>query len=539
MIGFHGAEATIGSVDKLYHEMTSYKTRHSSYGEPVGCMTGTRVDILTDLDIWALDDDGKNVYWMVGMAGTGKSSISHTLCEMLDRKNRLGASFFCSRASDKTNNARLIVPVIAHALARASPKIKFEIIKAIEDDPTLAEPTCHNLNEQFKKLIYDPIRMTAGIGARAYKIIVIDAVDECVNLQVVSSLIKIILHSASDIPLKFFIASRDEDRIRNAFYHHPGLSTAFTLHEVEKQLVEDDIRKYIEKSLSDIKSQELDPVLDVWPSPLELSNLVNHSGRLFIYAATAIRYIHDGGKLYKSRLSVMANQDTKTQSRLQTSTIDGLYGHILEQACAPREIWEVAIIKQLISIIVFLRNPLPIEAIASLSEVDAHLYLTSISSVIHVPTQERSPVAPFHASFPDFVTDSTRCSLKNCPSFPALVPSEGHERLALKCLAHMNHALKYNICCIPKERIWSRRETTNSREDTGKISEALKYSCLYWASHLAEVQTFDTDLIPTLSSFLHEHLLHWIECLSILGELQTGLKFLGSASDALSVSVFT
>ena len=155
------------------------------------------------------------------MAGTGKSTISRTLCEMLDRKNRLGASFFGSRASDKTNDARLIIPVIAHALARASPAIKFEIVKAIENDPALAEPSYRNLNEQFKKLIYDPIRAIAGKGASTYKIIVIDGVDECVNLRVVSSLIKLILQSASDIPLKFFIASRDEDRIRNAFYHHP------------------------------------------------------------------------------------------------------------------------------------------------------------------------------------------------------------------------------------------------------------------------------------------------------------------------------
>ena len=535
-IGLRSAKITIGSIDKLYHEMTSYKTRHSSYGEPVGCMTGTRVNILADLDIWASEDNGRNVYWMVGMAGTGKSSILHTLCEILDRKNRLGASFFCSRASDKTNDARLIVPVIAHALARASPCIKFEIVKAIEDDPTLAELTYRNLNEQFKKLIYDPICATAGKGPRRYKIIVIDAVDECVNLQVVASLIRLILQFASNIPLKFLIASRDEDLIRNAFYHHPELSTSFMLHEVEKHLVEDDIRKYIERSLSNIKSEGLDPVPDAWPSPVELSNLVDHSGRLFIYAATAIRYIHDGGKLYKSRLSIMANRDPKTRSKLQTSTIDGLYGHILEQACALREDWEVDSIKQLTSIIIFLRNPLPIQAIASLSEIDAHPYLTSISSVIHVPTQEYLPVAPFHASFPDFVTDSTRCSPRNCPSFPALVPSEGHEMLALKCLEHMNRALKYNICDIPKERIWSRKEMTNSQENTNKISDALKYSCLYWASHLAEVQGSSTDIIPTLHQFLCKHLLHWMECLSILGKLQTGLKSLGGVSDALSVS---
>ena len=499
-------------------------------------MTGTRVDILADLDIWASDEDGKHVYWMAGMAGTGKSSISHTLCEMLDRQNRLGASFFCSRASDKTNDARLIVPAIAHSLARASPSIKFEIVKAIEDDPALAELTYINLNEQFKKLIYNPICATAGEGAKTYKIIVIDAVDECINLQVVSSLIKLILQFASNIPLKFFIASRDEDLIHSAFYHHPELSTAFMLHEVEKQLVEDDIRKYIERSLSNIKSQGLDPILDAWPSPSELNNLIDHSGHLFIYAATAIRYIHDGRQLFKSRLSLMANRDTGIRSILQTSTIDGLYGHVLEQACASREDCEMAIIKQLISIIVFLRNPLPIQVIVSLSELDAHLYLPLISSVIHVPTQEQSPVTPFHASFPDFVTDPARCSPKNCPSFPALIPSEGHEMLALRCLRHMNCSLKYNICDIPKERIWSRRETTNYPENAGQISDALKYSCLYWASHLADVQAAGDDLIPTLHHFLHEHLLHWIECLSILGELQTALKSLAGANEALSVS---
>src|SRR5882757_931511 len=128
----------IGSIDKLNHEMTSYKTRHSSYGNPTGCMAGTRVKILADLEDWASDDDLQKVYWLVGMAGTGKSTISQTLCEILDGKNMLGASFFCSRASEKTNNARLIVPAIAHALSKASPSIQSEVVKAIEDDPTLA-----------------------------------------------------------------------------------------------------------------------------------------------------------------------------------------------------------------------------------------------------------------------------------------------------------------------------------------------------------------------------------------------------------------
>jgi hypothetical protein len=111
-------------IGSIKHEMTSYKTRHSSYGNPTGCMGGTRVKILAGLEAWASDDLSNKVYWLVGMAGTGKSTILHTLCEILDGKNMLGASFFCSRGSENTRNARLIVPTIAHSLASTSPCIK-------------------------------------------------------------------------------------------------------------------------------------------------------------------------------------------------------------------------------------------------------------------------------------------------------------------------------------------------------------------------------------------------------------------------------
>jgi hypothetical protein len=145
-------------------------------------------------------------------------------------------------------------------------------------------------------------------------------------------------------------------------------------------------------------------------------------------------------------------------------------------------------------------------------------------------------VAPFHASFPDFITNPDRCSPKRCPLFRSLVASDSHELIALKCLKLMNRSLKYNICEIPKELIVSRRERANSPENVAKISEALKYSCIHWADHIAEVKDFDIVLIDSLRVFLHEHLLHWIECLSILSELQTGVKSLGGVVTVLLVS---
>ena len=394
----------IGSIDKLHHDSTSYKTRNSSYGNPTGCMAGTRVKILSDLEAWALDDLSSKVYWLVGMAGTGKSTILHTLCEIMDRKNMLGASFFCSRGSENARNSRLIVPTIAHSLASTSPRIKSEVVKAIDNDPKLAEPTYINLVDQFNKLIYDPIQVSVGNTVKTYKVIVIDAVDECTDLRLVSSLIQLILESSSTNPLKFFISSRDEPLIRRAFTSLPRLRTAFYLHEIDKEVVKGDIRLFLETSLAEIKAEH-GHTLDAWPPQSEISALLDRSGSLFIYAATAIRCISQGGPLYKSRLSAMANGDIESASKLQTSTIDSPYEHILDQACESKEESEVIPMRQLVSIIVFLRNSLSIQSISSLSEIDAHpVFVTAHTSVIHIPAHEAAAaVAPFNASFPDFV----------------------------------------------------------------------------------------------------------------------------------------
>ena len=69
-----------------------------------GCTPGTRVDILQSIQRWALDfsPDSPHVYWLNGMAGTGKSTIAYTIAKSFDQENDprlpqlLGATFFCS-----------------------------------------------------------------------------------------------------------------------------------------------------------------------------------------------------------------------------------------------------------------------------------------------------------------------------------------------------------------------------------------------------------------------------------------------------------
>jgi hypothetical protein len=280
--------------------------------------------------------------------------------------------------------------------------------------------------------------------------------------------------------------------------------------------------------------------LDSWPPAQELRIFLSHCSTLFIYAATAIRYIDDEDGNYRDRFSAMIRSRTEPRSILPTAEIDNLYGQILERACSlkSKERSEVARMTQSLAAVIFAQTPLSIHALTSLLTVDVSTSLSALKSLIHIPspTHRSAIVTAFHASFRDFVTDPTRCSRERCPSFHLLVPSEEHGMLTLKCLELMNCSLKYNICGVSKNKTISLMGRTNLHHDTSRIPEALRYACLYWASHFGEVQVPDATVFAALHIFLGEHLLHWIECLSILGELQAGVNSLASMTLHLSVS---
>ncbi|KAG8680545.1 hypothetical protein FRC11_002323, partial [Ceratobasidium sp. 423] len=69
-----------------------------------GCTPNTRVKILKEAIDWTRNPDAARIYWMNGMAGTGKTTIAYTLCKQLEESKQLGASFFCSRVISDCQN---------------------------------------------------------------------------------------------------------------------------------------------------------------------------------------------------------------------------------------------------------------------------------------------------------------------------------------------------------------------------------------------------------------------------------------------------
>src|SRR4051812_24634096 len=79
----------------------SYMDQHESE-----CLPGTRTGLLDHIAKWVGDPQGKCIFWLNGMAGTGKSTISRTVARSLIVKGQLGASFFFKRGEgDRGNGA--------------------------------------------------------------------------------------------------------------------------------------------------------------------------------------------------------------------------------------------------------------------------------------------------------------------------------------------------------------------------------------------------------------------------------------------------
>ena len=515
-------------LGRLPHTEDAFYDSHQApdNDERQGCMAGTREQILAELEKWAMDEAAPKVCWLNGMAGTGKTSIAHTFSERLDEKQMLGASFLCSHsASPAVRDASLIVPTIAYTLSRASPLLRSAMSQIIEDKPGIG--SLHAVSKQFRLLLVNPIKGVLDPSIKIYKIIIIDALDECTKPGTVENLIQAVFEFASDMPLKFFISSRDTTRLRGAFHHNrTHLPKILSLHNVE---VREDIKLYLETSLSAILQRNQLSIH--WPPPDELDILLERADRLFIYAATAVRYIGAPDVDFRERLTHITRL---TPARMQTGVIDSLYNEIMRQAIDCEFVpEEVSRRHETLSAVVFVLVPLSLDAIACLLDMDsfqAQVALSPFRSVIQMPTTNTSPVTIFHASFPDLIVDPSRCKKHH------LDISKGHEKLAVKCLRWLNQTLKRNIYPL------DRHMTRSFSHEPNAIPEALRYSCLHWASHLAHslagtlAQTAVTEIRNLVSEFVNDHLLHWFECLNALRDLESGIKSLDTANEAISVS---
>ncbi|KAK4556422.1 hypothetical protein LTR86_006566 [Recurvomyces mirabilis] len=200
-----------GSVDRLHEKIDLLEL------QPV---------VGAAFDSYAAEETAICIYWLKGMAGTGKSTIARTVADMLHKKQSLGASFFFKRGEANRSSSRKLFPTLAYQLAARLPPLGKEIAKSLEANRGVCDKI---LREQFDKLMLDPLNATlVRRSAQLTWVIVLDALDECASDRDIRTLIKLLaeLKTVSSYHLRIFVTSRPELPIRLGFqtisgaYHH-------------------------------------------------------------------------------------------------------------------------------------------------------------------------------------------------------------------------------------------------------------------------------------------------------------------------------
>ncbi|PWY70815.1 WD40 repeat-like protein [Aspergillus sclerotioniger CBS 115572] len=492
----------------------SYQNQHEEE-----CLPGTRKELLQQVSDWGGSSQGPCIFWLNGMAGTGKSTISRSLSRAFQEQGQLGASYFFKRGEGDRGHAKRFVSTIARQLIAAFPDLAVGVSKAIEDDPDISK---RGFRIQFEKLLLQPLAGLDDSQQVKRSVIVVDALDECEEEQDIRLLLQLLplLQSSSQVQrskpvqLRVFITSRPELPIQLGFQDdqvrdkHQDL----VLHRIARPIIEHDISLFLRHKLKKIEqARSLPPD---WPGNTEFQQLVKMSVPLFIFAATVCRVFED----YDLDPVQSLSEILKYQN--EESKLDGTYLPVLQRMpihSGKRSKMIIEEFHEIVGTIIILESPLSVISLSELLGISSSVINTRLNrlhAVLNIPDSNAMPVGLFHLSFRDFLLDP---ETREKTDF-WIDGGRAQQKVVTQCLEVMQRKLRKNICNLPYEgfeRMGISTETIG--QSVGDyIPPELEYSCRYWTRHLAHSEN-SMSLMDNIYSFLQEHFLHWAEVMCVLG----------------------
>ncbi|RKK31227.1 hypothetical protein BFJ66_g15942 [Fusarium oxysporum f. sp. cepae] len=532
------------------------------------CLPNTRKELLREIDSWIVNPSSKIIFWLNGMAGTGKSSfeidrpidlidsinrfdfdfdrsiragsesiytidfeawgkstVSRTVARSRSKQGDLGASFFFKRGETDRGNLTKFVPTVARQLAWSIPGVAFFIKKALDANSAIVGDF---VKEQFEKLIQEPLSKAAATATTPSSVVmVIDALDECDQEADIRLLINIFSQAKTLRPhLRVFLTSRPELPIRLGFSEVQGSYQDLVLHEIPAQIVEHDIVVFLNDEFKKIRHDFNMTVEDErklppdWPGRPTVQRLAQMAVPLFIFAATVCRFIGDRRRSPQSRLqSVLGHGKRGSRSQL-----DQTYAPILRSQITslPKEEREEIIkdFRVIVGSIVTLASPLSVVALSCLIDAPPEVVgerLDALHSVLSIPLERTIPVRLLHLSFRDYLmTEESEFQVDE---------RDTHQSLAKHCLRIMRGTLRRNICDLSFPGM--RRSAVDLGQLEKSMPSQVQYACMHWAYHQTEGDSKPED-DKEVYDFLTTHFLHWLEAMSLLGRVKECLDVLRS-----------
>ena len=280
-------------------------------------------------------NDPKSIFWLAGMADTGKTSIAVSLCRMLqeDPDVLLAGAFFFSRtaSNEARSDARRIIPTLAAFLADQSPSFASEL--SAELKPSSGAAAHKPTSEQIGPMLQRPL--AALVSETRPIVFVIDALDECSNEREMSTMLTAIANFTCPARVKFILTSRPETHILGSPISDRSQNEILQLHMIGQEEVTEDIRLCTERKFE--QHPLADPDLEAWYSQADIHALASLTNGLFIFASTAVTYILDTDAAEDRSARVETVLSTMKNSKGATGPLDKVYESLLlERRARPK-----------------------------------------------------------------------------------------------------------------------------------------------------------------------------------------------------------
>ncbi|KAJ5708179.1 hypothetical protein N7488_007980 [Penicillium malachiteum] len=459
----------------------------------------TNGGLLEDSYRWIFDNEAfkqwqgsqsNRLLWVRGDPGKGKTML---LCGIIEELIRLYGDtatisfFFCQATNMRINSATSVVRGLIYSL--------------VENNPSLLRHVRARYNYTGKELFEDVNTWSALISIfteilkdlsfKGVSYLIVDALDECQNGR--RELLDLIVKSSVAHPeIKWVISSRNKDKIIERLDSAPHIAPiSLELNEASVDSLAKQ-KKYDEKITATVKR-----------------HLLTNSQGTFLWVALVWKNLDQMPKRH-----VMKNLD------MFPPGLDALYHRMMGQV---RDSEDAGLCKQILGTATAVSRPVTLSELSSLhAGRDGFDDLNTLFELIGICgsflTLRESTVTFVHQSAKDFLTREVFTEI-----FPNGLDSE-HHTIFSQCLNVLSKTLRRDIFGLKLPGI----STKDIRVPSPNPLAPANYACVYWVDHLVACKNDTTYRLSLkdrekLDIFMQQKFLHWLEALSILGNLSDGI----------------
>ncbi|KAK4099088.1 hypothetical protein N658DRAFT_517534 [Parathielavia hyrcaniae] len=458
-------------------------------------------------------------------AGTGKTMLIIGLIRQLSYQpvalSPALSFFFCQGTDAEFNNATAVLRSLIWLLLLQQPCLISHLLqKHKESGPELFKDknAFYALSEAFRNMLKDPQLSPVYLA--------VDALDECAQGQ--SDLIHLISTSLTlSQNVKWLVSSRPTVEVST-----PG--TVGSLVELDTQKLEQPVNAYINNKLSAFvgKPGFTEQVLH------DVSvEILDRAGNTFLWVWFVFKEL---GKTNNSGKLLLYGRDALVAVKKCPPGLSRVYGRIMDMidggGVGDSQVGYPQYFKNVLAAATLALRPLTLPELGVLANLPPDMPRTIVEDCGSFLTIKEETVYLIHQSAKDYLDENYTSKLQ-----PAGV-AQGHADISRRSIDAMASILRQNIYDLD----FGFKSKDISPPPLDPLAP-IRYSYVFWADHLlnAETREWKEALVDdrAVFSLLKVRFLHWLESLSLIGKLSSGLlsirKILHAAQAYGSALVFS